>query len=527
MQYLTPWLGMSWVALKRWFVGKNVSAIPNIQYLIKRTLPTTVNHANMTYGNNPAAIIYDLMTNDTYAAEFSADDINLTKFNEAADYWYEKGYALNFSITAQKDVDEVIEQVLAWVGGSWYQDSDGKYCLHAYDPDDASVQSFTEDDFVSFNITRKGWNDTYNDLRFNFIDRENHYVTKTYGLYDRANGMIVGKRTPRQLDLLAFVDKDAVSRRAWELLKINSYPGLRTTFTVTGEKMFPVFVGCVITISNAEYGLSDVTFRVTKIDTPKIDEMKYQIEAEQMLEQVFDANYTPIWSVAPFWTLTDYTPLVMNHSAVYELPYTPFTAGAQVYAMLAAREGKETGCSIQTSLEAAANYVAQASMGIWSQYGVLKGAYAAGDTIDDATGFLYTPHINDLDPPDFTRTQLFQNLRFVKIDDEIMGFQYHTPEGSADYRVTGVVRGMFGTTIATHNNGAAVWIFYPVDNLRELNYATTFYTKMAPFSRTQSVDMADVTAIATTPSNPPKGKVPFVPGHLEAVRSGSNVTITW
>jgi hypothetical protein len=517
--------GVCHASYTQWFLGKGVYQVPVINFVVKRTLDSPVTYANMTNGCNAAAVIYNLLTDKFYGGQMSADDIDLDLFNAAAAIWNTKGYGINMRINQQKTIEAWIESILNQVGGSFYTTNENKMAVHAFTDSETPVDSLDETDFSEFKFTRQSWSTTANDIRIDFTDAKNDYVVRTIGFYDPANANAQRRVVEKKIDLSYFTDKAAVSRRGWEILKANSYPGAVFSFKLNRGHQ-AIFPGCCIEISHSDYSITNLRVRITKIEFGEPDATELSYSAEQIVDQLIDDNFQQIGQPDQPWISPDYTPQALPHQAVKEMPWNPITQTKQAFAFLAARSGLEDICYIFRSLNSGSEYVPHQSFGVFSQQGVLDVAYPATTfEVDDDVGIIYTPHSNDLDPGDLSRARLFLDRRFAIIGNEIMAFQDHDPYGTTQYIMTGVIRGMFGTPVETHAAGAEVWIFYASDQIQLIDLTSVFYIKMLPGSQGDVLDSSLATAIAVTPAQ--KAKTPFAPELVEAIRSGSTVTLTW
>lgn len=524
-----------WWAWRRWYVGENVQNMPNVQFLFKRTLPASpVANANMTQGINPAAVVYDLLTNKVYGGQVPTNLIDMDAFNAAANVWAGKGYGLNFVLKEQGDLGSIIETIMSWVGGHFYMTYQGKFALHAYDPLEAPSQAFTQDDFIDFTISRKSWNTTQNDIRVQYTDPgtgtgiDVTYVRKMFGLYDAANVRVQGQVVQKEIVLDCFTDYTAVCRRAWELLKLSSYPSLTISFTTTQQ--YPTLhIGSVIAISHSDYGMNNVTFRITGIENPQQDDLQVKYTAEQMVEQIFDANFNkPTTGDNTSWVPVDWSPLPAPYTKVFELPANPITGRETAYLFLASRAGIEEGAQILTSLNPGAGFQFLFNMTYWSQYGVLNAPYSTDTySIDDEIGLQYTPYRNSPDPQDLSRAGLFSEKRYALIDDEIIAFQTQQAiPGTTSFKLLGVIRGSLGTPIQSHAAGAPIWIFVPQldKNIKKVNYSSTFYVKFYPFQKGKFTTGV-IPVITVSPTL--KAIAPSDIEYMEAIRNGAMVTVTW
>lgn len=527
MDFAIPMPGIAHLAWQRVFVGFNVWNFPNIHYVVKRKLTTPLTYTEETNGQNPAACIWDMLTNTFYGMGEPAGRLNQTSFNAASVWYHNQGYGINFKITKAGKLQDHVNKVLNWVGGSLYKDVDGKWALQVFDPSLNSSVSLSEDDFSKFKLHRQSWYSTENEIRATWTNPEADYKEQMVPIRDPANIAIQQRTVAASVDLTCFTDKTALSKRLWEVLRYRTYPRLQIEFTISEKYSAQVYAGIIVSISHESYGLTDVKFRITKVPSIKPDSLEISYEAEQVIEAITDGSYSPVIpEESSRWTPPTVDPAALVHTKVFELPWNEGTGSSMAFLLLMARASIEDRVQIIQSFSGA-DYVSVLRSGTFAQQGTLKTTYGTTTyEIDDTVGILYTPHRNDPEPDDLTRQNLFFRERFVIIDNEIMRFQYQTPEGTTDYRLTGVVRGAFGTTIASHTAGAEIWIVEPADNVAIISTAAQFYLKFLTQINARQISAGSVSPVTVTPAG--TAKVPWPVTKIEATRDGSNnVVVIW
>lgn len=519
-EYANMLRGVCHVFLDRYYCGENVSAFPTIHWIAKSISVCPLTYSNMTGGTNPAAVIYDLLV----AGGAFNDDFNMTSFQTAADYFYNKGYAINIAFTKQKEVREHINDVLNYIEAGFDIDKEGKFTLTPFDPQDSSQFTVDKDDFMKFSFTRRAWRDTYNDFRANYTDADQSYTTRTIRTKNPANKRMVGYTRQKTVDLTAFTSADIVSQRLWEIMQRFSYPEAQISVTLPFAYA-SYSIGTVFTVNHEDYNISNAEFRILKKDVGEYDSQEVKITAVQMVEKLADDNYSS--NGASNWVTPDYSPDPFVHEKVFELPYNPITGGSKAYLLLGSREGVETGFIVQKS-NTGVDYETAYTAGQFSMRGLLNGAYPDIDStyaIDDTVGLIFTPYREDPSFESISRTDLFTSLRVAIVGDEVMGFQYITPSGTSDLKLSGIIRGLFNTPISSHSNGAEIWITKIGTNVLTGITSSDFYLKFLPTDGVNTVDPGDANAIHVTPTN--KASTPWDITVIKAVRSGTSVSFTW
>lgn len=504
--------GVAHIWFPRLFLGENNMTPPTFHFIVERILSSPLNHAVMTNGINPAAIIHALLTH----GGATDDMIMLDSFQAAANYWYSRGYGLNLSFSEIKEIRENISAVFQYVDGCLV-DHGNLFELVAYTPDDAPAATLSKDDFIEFTFSRKSWEDTVNDLRGNYIDQDQAFTQRTVAVINTANIAVQGRTNQKTIDLTAFRDRDTASKRIWELMKRLSYPEASVSFK-THIRHGVLQVGKIIVITHEEYGLVETYWRITEKNLGEADVNEVTFRAVEAVERLFDSRY--MLSGVSEYSPEDsgaYPPLAQ---ALFELPWN-MTGHVPAWLMLVARQGSETFFRIMTS-STGSDYTLAGECSTFAQRGVLLAAYGS-DTlaIDDETGILYAPEREDPSFPSLSRSDLFAVSRVAIIGQEIIGFQTVTPEGDIGIRLKGCIRGMFNTPVSAHAAGSVIWLTNISDNVSRDISAGTF-VKFVPCNRSGSVDLADVTAIQAQ-SNP----ILWPPARIVAIRSGSSIAITW
>lgn len=525
LEYANRIPGVAHIAYDRMFLGENVSQVPSVHFVVDRVLPTTINHANMSNGNNPAAVIYDILTDPFFGMKASMSKINKTTFNAAANYWYAKNYGVNLVIASQEKGESLINKIIGWVGGVFYMDFDGKYCIGAFDPSAPAEVDLTEDDFATFGLSRKSWRDTYNDFRGRCVAEDRNFCDCILALRDPANlALQDGEPAQRTVDLTGFRDMDAASERLWEVMRSGSYPGLTLDFSLNQSKSGVIHAGSVIGVSHSDYGMVDAKFRVASVEIEESDKLELKYKAEQMVETLFDTHFESTGGV--YFVPPDYTVEDLEHVRVFEMPYRHDLGHSSRFLLLAARKKNiEEGFHVYVS-PSGTDYIYYGPRRTFSQRGTLDEEYPDSTlSIDDDQGILYTPYKFHPSFSTVSRTELFMEMRFVIIGSEIIGFEKVAPEGESSYRLKGCIRGMFNTPVQTHAASTEIWLTEPGDNFLGEMTSSDFYVKMLPFfgSNMAAIETAEVVHVTVTN----KARTPWPPCRIEAVRTGASVAIKW
>ena len=515
------WMSQIWV-------GDNVQNAPTFHIVTDKYFPASHPLSfprHQTYGSNPASVIYELLL----ASGSTASDIDEVTFEAAAQAFDFREYYISLAITNQDEWRSHLKKIIsnyvdATLRKNW---ATGKYELIAHDNYIDTNYGFTEQDFVEFSFTRPGWDDTYNDLRANYTDRNQEYTRRTIRAYNSASIQMLGYSRQRTIDLTAFNDITIASKRLWELLKRYSYPTATIKFKTGLWGARAPGPGELIGVIHEEYGIDGgSSFRILDKRLSEEDQNYIDWICEEDINNSFTLGYQE--GGDPGWVAPDYEAAALVYQAAFELPYSHHTNEDKAFILLAAREGIEVGFGIYFSTDGV-DYTEEFIATEWSMYGTLDELYDdETEEIDDDVGILFTPY-NESSAPVFesiSRVELYSLERIIICGNEIMAFQTITPEGASSYRLTGVIRGLYNTAIEEHASSAPIWITAWASNNILTVDQTNFYLKYLPQSAGGGVvDIGDATAITVTGTG--KAAKPYPPGSIKATRTGTSVQFDW
>jgi hypothetical protein len=511
--------GVAHVFFNQLNLGENITVVPTIHFVIDRVLTTGINHENMSNGNNPAAIIYDILIR----AGVQPIDIDTIAFNNAADYWDFKGYGLNMIFTQPTRVSDMINRVLQFVDGIVFIDHDGQYSIRAFNPLDTATETFNDDNYYEFTLRRTDYSQIPNDFKASYTDAAQDYTRRTIVTQNPAVMFLTGNRKTESIDLSAFRDISTASKRLFEIMKTLSYPTLEISFKTDlfGSNLLP---GEVIEINNSDFSIVSAEFRVLHIDHAEIEKNEVKVKGKQMSETLFDDNF--FIAGGTDWTLPDFTLEELTNVRIFELPFMSLngpTGFEPAFLILAPRKaGFETGYTVLYSQQPTTNFENIGFFTTFCQTGTLDETYPVTHTIDESQGILYTPQLFDPEFDPISENQLFTTLRAAIIEDEIIAFQDIAPESSS-YRLTKCIRGVLNTPISSHSIGTRIHIVTFQNNIIRSIEAQTFYLKILPHFQRNVIDASSVTAISHTLTS--EAKQPRNPGQLVATRTGSNIQL--
>ena len=252
-------------------------------------------------GNNPASVIFDLLTNKFYGlgldstidinpatgaySSWNNVDINVTSFWNVLQYFYNnkiKPYGINCTFSEQTTAQEMIKKICEWTDCVLTIDNNGKFYLSVNDSarlytqgrmggitlsslqtvDSNGVPQLSTDDFIDFEPTFKTFDDTVNEFRAKYTSFADSYTNLEVFFRNEANIAETGTTRTKEFDLSGFIYPEIVSTRMNEIAKRESFP-LITISTTCKIGLVSALVNDIYKIIHAEYGISDY-FKITK-----------------------------------------------------------------------------------------------------------------------------------------------------------------------------------------------------------------------------------------------------------------------
>ena len=449
LEYFAPLKNVCSVSMRKVFCGSGTT-FPTFHWVVQCDYPTW--WSNPTTGWNPANAIYFILTD----VGVSGSDIDSASFGSAATYWYNKGYGINMAIGTQGKVREVIEKILAPLGG-FYFESGGKHYLNPGDPYEAAYGTIT-DDFRKFVISRRSWDDTINDLKATFTQESKDFTERTSVVQNSASINMLGKVYTKTYDLTIFNNLTTTQKRMGELIKTESYPYAEVEF-VTDLAYMNLTEGRIVNLTNSELGITNMGVRVIKKSLQNIDSNELIFNGIQVAETLFDDKWVNIGTGSDNWVREVQAPVNLSKLRIMEVPRTSLTDLPTIM-VLAARETEYENQFFLYYTPDGNNYTLVKRFSAFSMYATLKAAYSGTtyDIDDSDTGILIEYFKSTYEVDSLSRSGLFSTDRFLIIDNEIMKFQTVVLNGDGTVTLKGIIRGVLNTTKDAHSLNAAVWI---------------------------------------------------------------------
>lgn len=516
------------IGYRKLFLGENRTQLQVIHFVTRTVLATGLPNENTSEGNNPAAVIYDLLL---LSKKVKPNQIDWDSFVTAANYWHSVGYTCSMKQDKIDDVYEVINRILVVFPGVLYPNGEDKLVLKAFDPTEAASWVIGHQDHKNISFKRQAYPNLPNDFGAKYQDKDLDYSERHVGASNDAVVELTGERKIANYDFSLVRTSATASRLIDERMKKESYPRAFLTFS-TNLDFLGVNPGDVIDYSNDRLGIVSMFIRVNSVTKPAIGSNEVKIEAEQMVERLFDNVFVDTFESVSSG-IGELLPAVEIRD-VLEIPYNNITGfQRRIFCIVERLNGFETGFDIgysptrtPTAPATELEYTTLQRFLSFSLRGELTEDYNFSTFFDNSVlGLEFQPDITYY--PEFDNEQLdasyINNTRYILIGSELMTFATITPLGGGEFRINGLKRGVFGSRVRTnYPTGTKIIIFNVLDNVFDENI------KLANFSKIQATglfttkqQLAPLDEFETM--NDQHATMVGIPCYFEVVKTGTNL----
>lgn len=502
---------------------------------------------------NPVEILYDLYVN--FWGRLGVDPLLLDQANfvECANIVYDEGNGMSLELAKSNSGADVTKEVIRQINAILYQDADTskiKLKLIRRDYDPLTLPVLTPSSIKEIkNYTKKLWDETYNQVRVKYTNRDNDYANASALWQDFAN--INMQQRVRSTDVSmpgVYVSELANTIAAREGSELN-VPLFQCEFEAN-RTIANLRPGDCFILQWPEYNVAASIMRIRKFDTGELANGKIMV---MCVQDEFSADDVVFAEPPPTqWTPPTLTPDPITVASVFAAPYyfqksaSDIVTGANdalLWALARRPDAQSQAYNMQTSLD---NFATSAMSAEEAQYsGAAQAIAAYSETVGFLTGLdngvtgIVVGNLDGVFVPTTSTAPLIQStgVNLMKIDNEIMSYMTVSTSGlpAGQYRLTNIQRGLFDTPIEAHAAAAPVFFLSSIDGLGETIFAGTDTPKArlqdrAPqgtYSLSLAADIGPVTIDR-------RSERPLQPTNLQyaGVRSGSAsrnaaATVAW
>jgi hypothetical protein len=461
----------------------NTQAIPNFVFEVKAY------ETGASSDKNFAEMVKELITNERFGIGMTTDDYNLTNFTAAITHCNDNSLLGSLVLNESRSLWDWIDFICSHFSGYRYW-SQGKLNIGIF-KNDAAVATLDQDDLVveetepptpPVQVKKRKYTETFNQIEVLWVNRDKAYDQSVAVANDEVDQRISGQIRKATINMTGITDGDFAVAMAYRFLIDSMYRHSFFSFVVSFQNML-LEVGDVITLSDGQL-LTSVRMRITSIGEDR-DGRGIQIEAvddisglypsiafhTQDTEHVPDPEITVLDSTVYF--REDENESVLHLSIV---PGDQYANGWFIYRSYDNSEFVFVGRTLIADVTGDANCDGTIASNLPAWPAVCRRG---------AESFLVNVGTDiDLDST-ITDALFYNNRKLARVGDEIIAYKTCVETAVPGvWRITDLIRGLFGTDAAAHSSGDAFNTLnidfsydYSADDIGQLLYfkAVTFY----------------------------------------------------
>jgi predicted phage tail protein len=201
-----------------------LSSLPNVTYLNQGRVIKYWTGTGWKDGpsNNPAWVVFDMLTNTRYGAAIEANRIDIERWKEWGDYCDSAGLTFDGVLDASQSLWDAMQYVFR-AGHARMLRIGTKYAVAIEQPT-APTMMFAVGNIIkgSFNQSWSGIENRANEVEVNYFDKEDNYKQHTIKVYD-STASPNAKQTTANFTLYGITDAQRATKEGIFQLKLNKY----------------------------------------------------------------------------------------------------------------------------------------------------------------------------------------------------------------------------------------------------------------------------------------------------------------
>lgn len=528
--------GTSYALLEGGYVGNSTSIKP-WKFEVTRVagcnpLGLATPGVNSGKDANPMNVIYEAMTDSDWGLGIASSAINVSSFTTAAATLLTEGNGWSFILDRTMECSELLDAVqqqidgvvfLNLITGLW----EVRLARGGYDI--TTVPNLNPGNILRVNSFARGsWEETTNQVRVQYVDRNDQYKTTFATAQDMANIRIQnGVSVSTSPNYYGVKNGTLANQLAWRDLRTLSYPIAKAQFVVdrTFYANHPTDVVSV-TVLIGTTQLTQFPMRIVRVDLGELNNGEITLD---LVEDIFTSRSGSYgdppnsgW-IPPSATLAAF---LASEQQVFEAPrgFTARALGTPADRIWcgARRRGPEVGFQVveRHAVGSPSGAFAAAGAGFgFLLIGKLNASLAAGTAVPTAS-IVVTPG------PDaqadllaaFATPGSPQDSGLNLINLYLVGSEFilATAAGTSggNIALTGNYRGVLDSVQAAHPAGTKVWLLAAGGVLTDSSFVpgNTVDIKMLPETSTSVVNVTDATAVQVFMNN--RLRRPYAPASI-------------
>lgn len=475
---------------------------------------------------NPAAVLYEIYTDTDWGLGFSSGDIDIPSFLAAGATLYAEGNGWSMCLDNVLQARDMIREVLRQVDGVVSMDPiTGRYkltlCRGGYNVN--TIRQLT-DCLEVMDYSRATWDETSNQVRVQFADRDKNYQDSFSQAHDLANQRLQGGELVTVTQQYPGVKTRALATNlASRSIRELSVPLVHAR-VIVDRSFWDVFPGEMIAWTDTVFGFAKLPMRVLSVDFGSLLDGKIVLDLLQDIYQ-FSAAFFGDQGLLWTGTTTNVDPFLTAEQRAFEAPWALVRRDPdlpdvrdRIFATARRVTGGEMAFKITERHAAGAPAGAFSLAGEVVRFvliGQLKNALSSGPTNPMTVAINTTPDTKAALQAAFSTnpapSDIGQNLlNLLLVDDEFMAAT-GVVDQTTYLDLTSTYRGMLDTAPAAHLANTRVFLVFVGAGISEasLPAGNNVEVKLLPRSRSDEVLSADAVTIAFAMTN--RTRLPYPP----------------
>lgn len=426
--------------------------------------------------------------------------LNQASFIAAGETLYDEGNGISLNVSAGSDGADLAEEIIRQTNGVMFQDPTTGEIYYRLIRNDYNVEDlpvFDESNIISVrSFTSKTWEDTINQVRVKYTNRDKGYADGIAGTQDLANISAQERiRSATNSYPGVTVGQLAADLAARDLAQ-SSVPLMSTSLELNreGQGLLP---GDVIVWKWGPYRIAQAVMRVKSLDLGALNDNRLAFEVVQDEFGVDQTVFAPPGAGGSGIVRPGSPAAAAPYRLVWEAPYFFVNAaGLSVQpgrmSLLVSATPPATSVSYDTYVSLnTTDYGLSVSGSLYTPAGTLSGAMTA--TAGLSTGVIGSITIASTSDEieSVSSGDAEQGAGMFAIDGELFTHEGVTDNMDGTFTLANVRRGLLDTVPSAHSNGARVWFLLGDNVLEELLEGNAVArVKLTPTTPIDTLDVA-------------------------------------
>jgi hypothetical protein len=448
-----------------------IGTTPNIRpmhFVVKRVpqLLSSYYSGGLNGDANPAEMIFEILTNQDWGLGLSESMVDVTTFNSAAGILKREQFGLSMTWDQVSTIESVIDEILRHIEAELFVSlTTGQYTLQLIrdnQENDNTIHLNPSNVIRLDSFQRASWDETTNEVRVNFNDRDKGFQPSTAAMQDLANYHQQQKIVSQQVQYSGCSNQQLAAKLALRDLRALSLPLAKVNLT-TNRVAHSVLPGYIVMWDWPDLGIQGMRLRVAKVGYGDLLNGEITLSAVQDVFSLPDTVYSQPQPSG--WQSPIEPPEPIIHQRVIEAPYFILATHSDIdepetarLITLAARPSVSSSKYLVITLQGRL-FEESAEVGTFTPTAALKQDYPKEtDYFDQSKQLVITAGIDI----NFVQSAAYNDVinnatNLALLGDEFIAFTEIKDNGDGTYTLNGVLRGLLDTVPQDHSTNDRIW----------------------------------------------------------------------